>query len=748
MNSAITKLIPAYLLAIALLVLPLSAQTWQSYTDINHIYSVLATPEYIYLGALGGIIQWDGENAMSIYNNLSGLAGLKVSSLAKSSDGKIWYSTSEGGIGYISSSTLPSSTQFMENGFGINQIVVDEAVLWVATNKGVSLFNPIGGNQIGEIKETYLKLGDFPYETNCRDILLLNDSVYVATDKGIAKAPRDYLAHNLLDPSSWQNITTEFIIYGLFYLYDKIYAGTEDGLYSIIGDSLTEEALSTYSLNEGIVYNDTFFVYGGSGVFKQGTTSWSRVNVRDLPYQSSNGLAVLNGELYSFHSRGYTRYRNGELKGYRFNCPIGDYFQDFAVDGSGKVWSCGRNNSLSFYDGFRWTSLTSLPFNFSSFPYLYQFPTTRVYTLKADHQGRIWCGSWGDGAFVITNPDSFYTITDTTSPLEPAAGEHYVIVSDIERDAQGNMWLANYGAPATALVVYPKADIESTEPTVYSISSTGITNSEIYCLELRGNYVYIGFKESGLLRIDHKGSIDNPDDDSYRYFTTSDGLPTNTINVLEVDSAGNLFIGTDGGLAKLPAGFDIIEEEILPSDFPLQITALLIDSWGNLWVGTPGGVAYKSSEGTEFQVIRSFYSTYAEYEQKQGLLSDMVYSIFEDVNTGAIWFGTEGGISRLAVGGGEMSKLSVDIYPNPFYVEYGEGNLVRISGVPSDAIVRIITVDGKVVREFPGGSAGYSGIITWDGTNREGNFVSAGIYFCQVVSRKLGGQVIKFALIR
>ncbi|MGB9742283.1 MAG: hypothetical protein ACPL0F_03880 [bacterium] len=69
-------------------------------------------------------------------------------------------------------------------------------------------------------------------------------------------------------------------------------------------------------------------------------------------------------------------------------------------------------------------------------------------------------------------------------------------------------------------------------------------------------------------------------------------------------------------------------------------------------------------------------------------------------------------------------------YPNPCR----PGGLVRIN---SNARVRIYDPQGRLVRELPGGGA------FWDGRDRQGRLVPAGVYFVQPVNRaEQGGKVI------
>ena len=66
----------------------------------------------------------------------------------------------------------------------------------------------------------------------------------------------------------------------------------------------------------------------------------------------------------------------------------------------------------------------------------------------------------------------------------------------------------------------------------------------------------------------------------------------------------------------------------------------------------------------------------------------------------------------------------LNIYPNPLILK--DGNiLVTIDGLIRNTDIKIVTVSGKLVREFssPGGRTAF-----WDGRDDNGNLVNSGIY--------------------
>jgi ligand-binding sensor domain-containing protein len=112
-------------------------------------------------------------------------------------------------------------------------------------------------------------------------------------------------------------------------------------------------------------------------------------------------------------------------------------------------------------------------------------------------------------------------------------------------------------------------------------------------------------------------------------------LPGSRIQVLLVDRAGSLWIGTNGGLARLEG--DRVQR--LPVIDPLasaSVLALLEDREGNLWAGT---------ENSGLHILRD--QRFRIWGMQDGLSSDRTTAVVED-GAGNLWVGTsERGLNAL-----------------------------------------------------------------------------------------------------
>ena len=164
-------------------------------------------------------------------------------------------------------------------------------------------------------------------------------------------------------------------------------------------------------------------------------------------------------------------------------------------------------------------------------------------------------------------------------------------------------------------------------------------------------------------------------------------------------------------------------------------TSLAEDDWGRIWVGTEGGLARIDTEGqVEFALDTS-----------DGLVNNRVNSLYFDRENGALWIGTLAGMSRLQLGGpGIAAGPQAYAYPNPFHVGV-RGAAVTFADLPLGTGVRIFTAAGELVRQLDGVAG--EGAVTWNGQSTAGFLVGSGIYYF-VAPAETGDAVRgKFAVI-
>jgi ligand-binding sensor domain-containing protein len=256
---------------------------------------------------------------------------------------------------------------------------------------------------------------------------------------------------------------------------------------------------------------------------------------------------------------------------------------------------------------------------------------------------------------------------------------------------------------------------------------SSFTETENLVIDQYGTKWYsIGNEGSlGLFYFNEKGTYADESDDVYGYVTTSKGLTSNAIYSLAVDRRGDLWVGTNLGvsiISNLNAVLTSSNPQLRVSNsFAVRqqtINAIAVDPLNQKWLGTNQGLFLLSSDGT--QLLAALDS------KNSPLLSDIVESITIDERSGRVYVGSANGLTVFDT----PSILPVDsfngltIYPNPLHLTDG-CTLVTIDGLIRNTDIKIVSVSGKLVREFssPGGRTAF-----WDGRNDDGELVNSGVY--------------------
>lgn len=151
-----------------------------------------------------------------------------------------------------------------------------------------------------------------------------------------------------------------------------------------------------------------------------------------------------------------------------------------------------------------------------------------------------------------------------------------------------------------------------------------------------------------------------------------------------------------------------------------KVTAIEIDGGNRKWIGTENGVWLFNPFGEE--------QIYNFNEQNSPLLSKKIIDLEINSQTGELFLMTDAGIAsfRSDATEGEAAFSKVKIFPNPVTNQFN--GQVGISGLVTDAIVKITDVSGKLIWQTKanGGSA------SWNVRDYNGSRAATGMYlvFC------------------
>ena len=153
--------------------------------------------------------------------------------------------------------------------------------------------------------------------------------------------------------------------------------------------------------------------------------------------------------------------------------------------------------------------------------------------------------------------------------------------------------------------------------------------------QLGGDISALYQDRAGQLWAGTEGGLARWDGKSWRIFTTRDGLSSDRVRAIAEDPQGALLIGTDGGgLNKLEDGkfSQAGQAEGFSGE---KISSLLLDEQGVLWIGTRGQGLVRLKDGK-----------WTRYTRDEGLTSNSIGYLLDD-RQGSLWIGSYAGLMRV-----------------------------------------------------------------------------------------------------
>ena len=256
------------------------------------------------------------------------------------------------------------------------------------------------------------------------------------------------------------------------------------------------------------------------------TTSISHNRVWGLAYGGNNKLWI------GTDGGGVNRYNllTGENKIYRksstANSISGDAVLCATYDHNGFLWFGTYKAGLNRFDP-NTRQFTTYKFEEHN-PYSIRQNDVRL--LFEDSKNQLWVGT-NNGGLQIWDPDidgflrvPYFENTDVRSIVEAPDGGFWVGVYW--------SWFGYYHPDENIFRRFDQTFIPE------------LTNNRVSSLLLSDNYLWIGTRNAGLLKLNLK-------DSSYTHYDEQVGLINNSVRALSKDSAGDLWISTDRGISYL-----------------------------------------------------------------------------------------------------------------------------------------------------------------------------------------------------
>ena len=724
-----------------LLALPVRAQLsgtqWEAYTSMRQINRVLVHQDAVWAGTSGGVLRYDQQTqSYTRFTRRDGLPGNLILSLVIDANGHLWFGTHAQGLSRYRPEQDRFDPPFLDfQNLRINALEPHGDILYVGSERGVSAF--VISKE--EVKETYRRLGKLPKDTEVTSIKVFAGRLWAGTVNGLVWAGLDQ--PNLQDPSSWQAEPIRGEVRDMLVYQDTLFAAATDGIWrahpALDRPELDYSTTSSVALGlfEGRIVSAT-----ADGVLsqRQGIDHWQSLNAPNI--SSAADLSDTDGPLWVASASGLRVLGINQPPPPRE--PVGNLFFDMTQTDDDHLWvaSVPKDDLRAFafglyeFDGDGWT-IHNTRTNLSS---------NIVSAVETDAEDLLWVGHWGRGIDVRDPNGQWQRLTATNSALEGIDGTAFVAISDIDRDANGLMWIANVRNGLVVMDGWPPQQAVLNSQLDFGLpAGRDMTKIAIGLDGLK----WVGTAHDGFFLLDDGGTPFELGDEIGLVFDTVayPNLTSDTVIDIHVDRSGRVWVATNNGLnavrgeySRPNADFAVTSWKVYNAENGLPATAttsLAEDDWGRIWVGTEGGLARIDTEGqVEFALDTS-----------DGLVNNRVNSLYLDRENDALWIGTLAGMSRLQLGtSGTAAGPQAYAYPNPFLLGV-RGASLTFADLPLGAGVRIFTAAGELVRQLDGVAG--EGAVSWNGQSAAGFLVGSGIYYF-VAQAETGDAVRgKFAVI-
>lgn len=344
---------------------------------------------------------------------------------------------------------------------------------------------------------------------------------------------------------------------------------------------------------------------------------------------------------------------------------------------------------------------------------------------------RFFVGTLGVGLLEFKE-DKFYIKYDTSnSTLSTRLSSSWIGIAGMQFDNEGNLWMINSRAEKPLHVL----DNEGKWHSFSTGEFFGYENIADLMIDNNGyKWFYEWSKGQGVMVYDDGGTLDDPSDDKFRLLNGAagnGGLHSTTIRSLACDKKGEVWVGTDQGIAIFYNTQNIFNGNAVDAQRPLieenrvfqylleseQVNWIEVDPANRKWIATENSGAFLLSEDGTKELLK--FNT-----SNSSLISNKIKMIKVHPQTGEVFFATDKGLVAYKGTATESDALFSNVlaYPNPVHPDYN--GLIAIKGLANASQVKITDVSGNLVFE----TYAEGGQAVWNGKRMSGEALAAGVY--------------------
>ena len=355
-----------------------------------------------------------------------------------------------------------------------------------------------------------------------------------------------------------------------------------------------------------------------------------------------------------------------------------------------------------------------------------------------EDEDHYYASSYGNGILEFKGGNFVRLINSENSNMEPmpATGGLEQRIGGFAEGEEGSIWFSNGYTEKPLGVLRQDGSVEMFSLGSLASSSDAVKNI-IYTSE---NQAWLQLRNAGVVvaQINEDGVVS--DRKKLSKIEGQGNLPSETVLSYAEDLDGEIWIGTNEGMAVLYSPQNIFEEErnydfdiividddgdgngerVLGSEV---INDIEVDGSNKKWFGTANSGAFYTSENGKEQI-------YNFTVDNSPLPSNTILDIEIDDITGMVYFATDQGIVSFQGGATRGVEQHADVfaYPNP--VEPGYEGPVLIRGLVTNAQVKITDIEGNIVFE----TVAEGGQALWSVKNHAGQRVKSGVYMAFITN--------------
>jgi len=755
------KLVLLYI--VALTSITITAQTtaigeWKDHLSYQSAVSVAEGNGKVFCATKGGLFTLKkGDNSLERLTKINGLSDVEPTVVNfNRQNNKLIISYKNSNIDIIDASgSIYNISDIKRKNIvgnkGINNIFIENQYAYLACGFGIVV---IDMDRL-EVKDTYY-IGVNATNVNVRDITTDGNYFYAASNLGIFKALK---TSNLANFINWSLIPMP---------------GLPVGTYNTVA-YINGKLITNFSkvITSNQYYADTMYYYNGS-TWNYFTVPSSYVinairNCNNTLVVSFEGVVLTYDE--NFNNNGYYgSYVNGTsaskfgIMDQANNVWIADdkfglvswqvaagYFETHKPNGPGSI----NLNAISIKDGNMYVAPGS---NISGSAYyidgVYQYSNDNWTQIKGNYPGIVnldtiydivnvlidqnnpkhfYAASWKNGVIEFLNGTPIKLYNELNSSLQGLGlnGFDPIWCQGLAQDSDNNIWVTNSEVQSPLSVKRANGTWQSFDFSAITGAKPRMAN--IIVDKNNQKWMPLPFPTNGIL-VFKGGTTSTPNSSNTKKLSTlagNGGLPSPSVTCITEDADGEIWIGTDKGIAVFYSPENVFTNQnfdaqqiLIEQDGHVQIlleTELIqdiaIDAANRKWIATANsGVFLMSADGTK--QIHHFN------ESNSPLYTNNVRKITIDHSTGEVYFGTSKGILSYRGTATQGFEDFTDVYAFPNPVRENYDGPIAIKGLINNTTVKITDISGQLVYE----TKSEGGQALWYGKNFEGRRVSTGVY--------------------